>query len=79
VDAGRGYELVAQTDMTASGSTNTALTAGLGSGSDWQAGNWSVGRGLHNGGHTDRAYGLIDEVRISSKALMPSQFLYSKP
>ncbi len=79
VDAGRGYELVAQTDMTASGSANTALTAGLGSGSDWRAGNWSVGRGLHNGGHTDRAYGLIDEVRISNKALTPVQFLYSKP
>ncbi|MEN6309883.1 MAG: LamG-like jellyroll fold domain-containing protein [Anaerohalosphaeraceae bacterium] len=79
VDAGRGYELVAQTDMTLSGSTNTALTAGLGSGSDWQAGTWSVGRGLSNGGHADRAYGFIDEVRISSKALMPSQFLYAKP
>jgi hypothetical protein len=79
VDAGGGYTLAAQTDMTLSGSTNTALTAGLGSGSDWQAGNWSVGRGLHNGGHTDRAFGFIDEVRISSQALLPSQFLYVLP
>jgi hypothetical protein len=79
VDTGSGYNLAAQTDMTLSGSTNTALTAGLGSGSDWQAGNWSVGRGLYNGGHTDRAYGFIDEVRISRQALTPSQFLYALP
>jgi len=76
VGAGTGYQLVASTDMTGS-STDTALTAGLGSGGDWAAGNWSVGRGLYAGGHGDRAYGLIDEVRISDTALTPGQFLYS--
>ena len=74
--AGTGYQLVAQTDMTLSGSTNTALTAGNGDGGDWDAGNWSVGRGLYNGGHGDRAYGFIDEVRIGDSALAPSEFLF---
>ncbi|HOQ84658.1 MAG TPA: hypothetical protein PLQ89_02975 [Phycisphaerae bacterium] len=77
VEAGTGYQLVAQTDLTASGSPNTALTAGMGDGSDWDAGNWSVGRGLHNGSHTDRMYGFIDEVRISAAALQPSEFLFA--
>jgi Concanavalin A-like lectin/glucanases superfamily/Dockerin type I domain len=79
VNAGAGYQLVAQIDLTLSGSTNTALTMGTGSGGDWTAGNWSVGRGLYNGGHVDRAYGFIDEVRISDTALAPSQFLFSTP
>jgi hypothetical protein len=30
---------------------------------------------LYAGGHTDRAYGFIDEVRICNSALLPSQFL----
>jgi len=77
VTAGTGYQLVAQTDMTTSGSSNTALTAGMGSGGDWQAGNWSVMRGLYAGGHTDRGYGFIDEVRISDAGLDPSQFLFA--
>jgi hypothetical protein len=76
VDAGTGYQLIAQTDMTLSGSPNTALTAGMGDGGDWDAGNWSVGRGLFNGGHTDRGYGFIDEVRISDSALSPNGFLF---
>ena len=74
-DTSSGYQLVAQTDMTLSASLNTALTAGLGSGADWTAGNWTVGRGLYAGGHSDRAYGFIDEVRISDSALTPDQFL----
>ncbi|GMV98743.1 MAG: hypothetical protein AMXMBFR83_30910 [Phycisphaerae bacterium] len=76
VNAGTGYQLVAQTDMTLSGSPNTALTAGAGDGGDWDAGNWSVGRGLYAGGHGDRAYGFIDEVRISDSALSPGEFLF---
>jgi len=71
-----GYQLVAQTALN-QGSPNTALTAGLGSGSDWTAGDFSVGRGLYNGGHGDRAYGYIDEVRISDSALGVNQFLLS--
>jgi hypothetical protein len=73
-----GYQLVAQTALN-QGSPNTAMTAGLGSGGDWMAGDWSVGRGLYAGGHGDRAYGYIDEVRISDAALLPGQFLMSTP
>lgn len=85
LDTGSGYTLIAQTDMTASGSTNTALTngfnalGGVASGGGWQAGGWSVGRGLYAGGHGDRAYGFIDEVRISDVALNVNQFLFSEP
>ncbi len=77
VDAGTGYQLVAQTDLTLSGSPDTRLTNGTEDGGDWHAGGWSVGRGLYAGGHTDRAYGYIDEVRISNKALDPIEFLHS--
>lgn len=73
------WNLIAQTDMTLSGSPDTALTAGAGDGGDWDAGNWSVGRGLYNGGHGDRAYGFIDEVRISDAALSEGEFLMIVP
>ncbi len=69
--------LVGTNDLTTSGSPNRALAKGSVSGTDWTAGAWSVGRGLYAGGHTDRAYGLIDEVRISNSALTPSQFLFA--
>jgi len=77
VEAGTGYQLVAQTDMSLSGSPDTALTSGQGDGSDWDAGNWSVGRGLFEGKHTDRGYGFIDEVRISDTALSVDEFLFA--
>lgn len=77
VTAGSDWQLIAQTDMTLSGSPNTTLTMGTGDGSDWDAGNWSVGRGLYDGGHGDRAYGFIDEVRISDSALNTTEFLFS--
>lgn len=73
------WQLIAQTDMTLAGSPNTALTKGTGSGGDWTAGQWSVGRGLYAGGHGDRAYGYIDEVRISDAALSVDQFLMVVP
>jgi len=79
LNSGAGYQLVAQTDMATSGSTNTALTAGAGDGGDWDAGNWSVGRGLYAGGHGDRAYGFIDEVRISDSAMTPDQLITPEP
>jgi hypothetical protein len=56
--------------------TDARLAIGTTSGGDWHAGEWSVGRGLFNGGHSDRAYGFIDEVRISNSALLPSEFLF---
>jgi hypothetical protein len=72
-----GYVLIAQDNMVTDnpGSTNTALSAGLGSAGDWMHGCFTVGRGLYNGGHTDRAYGFIDEVRISNVALPVTHFL----
>lgn len=79
VTEGGIWDLIAQTDMTLSGSPDTALTVGTGDGGDWDAGNWSVGRGLYNGGHVDRAYGFIDEVRISDAALSEGEFLMVVP
>ncbi len=73
---GTGYQLVAQTDMTLSGSTNTAMATPAGAGGDWVAGNWTVGRGMFNGGHGDRAFGFIDEVRISSNAVPLTEMLH---
>jgi Concanavalin A-like lectin/glucanases superfamily/PEP-CTERM motif len=73
--------LVATEDMIAGGSPNRALVAGtdVDPTDDWTSGGWSVGRGLFNGGHVDRAYGFIDDIRISSVALNPSQFLSAVP
>ncbi|MEJ5261022.1 MAG: PEP-CTERM sorting domain-containing protein [Anaerohalosphaeraceae bacterium] len=79
IGAGTGWQLIAQTDISASGSPNTALTMGQGSGNDWIAGTWTVGRGMYAGGHTDRAYGFLDEVRISDTALSVSEFLIPEP
>lgn len=74
-----GYGLVARTNLLLSGSGDTALTAGLGSGGDWSAGTWTVGRGLYAGAHTDRFYGFLDEVRITDRALAPREFLFWRP
>jgi hypothetical protein len=68
--------LVASTAIV---SANPGLAVGTTSGGDWHAGEWSVGRGLYNGGHGDRAYGFIDEVRISNHALQQSELLMSVP
>lgn len=75
LDSGSGYQLVASDDLSASGSGDTTLAIGGGTAGDWIAGNFTVGRGLYNGGHGDRAYGFIDEVRFSDGALAPSEFL----
>lgn len=69
------HELVAATDVTLSGSPDTALAVGSVHGSGWKAGAWAVGRGLYAGAHADRAPGFIDEVRISAADLSPSDFL----
>lgn len=76
---GHDWQMIAQTDMTLSESTDTALTAGAGDGGDWDAGQWTVGRGLYAGGHGDRAWGFIDEVRISDAALAVDEFLVPEP
>ena len=67
------HTLVATSDLLASGSPNRALATGVTSGSGYNAGAWSVGRGLYAGNHTDRAYGFIDEV--PDTPLSPAQFL----
>jgi hypothetical protein len=76
IAAGTGYLLVAQTSFT---STDPRLAVGndnpSGISTDWDPGTWTVGRGLYNGGHTDRWLGFIDEVRISNTALTSCQFL----
>lgn len=74
--SGNGYQLVKSMTLS-SGSSNTALSLGAGTGNDWTAGDFSVARGLWNGGHVDRAYGFIDEVRLSEGALNVNQFLAS--
>lgn len=76
--------LLNATDLTASGSANTALTNGsttYGSGTvgGGDVGGWTVGYGMYGGNHTDRAYGFIDEVRISPSALTPDRFLVFDP
>jgi hypothetical protein len=60
-------------------SSDPRLAVGTTSGGDWHAGEWSVGRGLHNGNHVDRGYGYIDEVRISNEALAPGKLLMAVP
>jgi hypothetical protein len=73
--------LKASLDMTGS-STNTALTdclAGTAGGSDWQAGTWTVARGLYAGGHGDRFFGWVDGVAISDAALAPGSFVIPEP
>ena len=65
--------------LNISSSTNSALSVGAGDGGDWDAGVFTVGRGLYNGVHTDRVFGFIDDVRFSTAALGTNQFLYSPP
>jgi len=75
ITAQSGWNLIAQTDLTLSGSPDTTFTMGTGDGGDWDAGNFSIGRGLYAGGHGDRAWGFIDEVRLSDAALGVNQLL----
>lgn len=58
-----------------SSSVNPALSTGTGNGGDWDPGVFSFARGLFNGGHTDRFFGYLDDIRFSGGALAPAQFL----
>lgn len=62
-------------------SANAALATGTGDGGDWDAGDFSFGRGLFNGGHVDRinSGSYIDDIRFSDVALTSDLFLYSVP
>lgn len=76
-DGATSYTLLGTADISAS--TNPALSTGSGDGGDWDAGVFTFARGLYNGGHTDRFFGNIDDVRFSNGALAPSAFLQSEP
>jgi hypothetical protein len=69
---------VARKVLTASADTRLSNGSnGSAGGGDWAPGNWTVFRGMWFGGHTDRWFGYIDEVRISDTALTPAEFLNS--
>jgi fibronectin type 3 domain-containing protein len=74
-DSAPAYTLLGSLDI--SSSSNPAITTGDGDGTNWDAGVFTVGRGLYNGAHTDRFIGFIDDVRLSGTALAPDQMLYS--
>ncbi|GAA5131830.1 hypothetical protein JIN84_07260 [Luteolibacter yonseiensis] len=69
------YTLLGTRDISAS--ANPAISTGAGDGGDWDPGTITIARGLHNGGHTDRFFGHIDDVRLTNGALAPENFLYS--
>ncbi|MDB6071319.1 MAG: hypothetical protein JWL81_2490 [Verrucomicrobiales bacterium] len=69
------YTLLGSTSLATS--TNPALSAGSGDGADWDPGVWTFARGLYNGGHTDRFFGYLDDIRFTEGALAPTNFLYS--
>ncbi len=71
------YTLLGTLDI--SSSANPALSTGSGDGAEWDAGVITLGRGLYNGGHTDRFFGHIDDVRLTNGKLAPAAFLYSVP
>jgi len=76
-DGATAYTLLGSLDI--SSSANSSLTLGAGDGADWDAGVITVGRGLYSGGHTDRFFGNLDDVRLTQGALPPNLFLYGTP
>ncbi len=66
--------LVGSTDI--SWSTDSKFALGSYVDPDFESGTWTVGRGGWAGGHVDRFYGHIDEVRISDESLEMPDFLY---
>ncbi|HEX8312064.1 MAG TPA: LamG-like jellyroll fold domain-containing protein [Chthoniobacteraceae bacterium] len=71
------YTLLGTVDISAS--ANPAMSTGTGDGADWDAGVFTIARGLYNGGHADRFVGHLDDIRFSDGALNPSELLYSAP
>jgi hypothetical protein len=71
------YTLLGSVNISAS--AKPAISAGTGDGNDWDPGVFSISRGLYNVGHTDRFFGHLDDIRFSTGALNPSEFLYSAP
>lgn len=71
------YTLLGSTDI--SSSANPAISTGAGDGADWDPGVFTVGRGLFNGGHTDRFSGHLDDIRFSDTSLSVYKLLQSDP
>ncbi|RYD20781.1 MAG: hypothetical protein EOP88_13730, partial [Verrucomicrobiaceae bacterium] len=71
------YTLLGTRNISAS--LNPAISPGAGDGGDWDAGVFTVGRGIYNGAHGDRFAGHIDDIRFSNGALAPADFLYTTP
>lgn len=69
----RNGTLIASTNKVMGAMANH--TVGTASGPGWHAGGWTVARGIWNGDHTDRWFGLIDEIAISGKALTSGSFV----
>ncbi|WP_094759003.1 family 43 glycosylhydrolase [Sedimentisphaera salicampi] len=63
---GEGSQVVGRMQMDAS-SNNSLAASGY---------NWTIGRGWYNGVYTNHVSGFIDDVRFSSEALEPSEFLH---
>jgi hypothetical protein len=76
-DGATSYTQLGSLDISAS--TNSAISTGSGDGSSWDPGVITVGRGLYNGGHTDRFFGHLDDIRLHGRALGTAEFLYSAP
>ncbi|MGV3533357.1 MAG: LamG-like jellyroll fold domain-containing protein, partial [Chthoniobacteraceae bacterium] len=76
-DGDANYTLLGSVNISAS--ANPGLSTGAGDGGDWDSGVFSFARGLHNGGHTDRFFGHLDDIRFSEGALKTSELLYSAP
>lgn len=80
-DGGAGYQLVNSMPLLAGDTRLNYDDDGSTTAGDTQWG-WSIGRGRYGGdttqggGHVDRWFGAIDEIRISDVALAPSQFLF---
>jgi hypothetical protein len=73
-DGDTSYFLLETLDISTS--ADPAISPGTGNGVDWDSGVFSIARGLHNGGHTDRFLGHLDNIRFSEGALAPEAFLY---
>lgn len=69
------YTLLGSLDISVS--LNPAISTGAGDGANWDAGVWSIARGLWAGNHTERFFGHLDDIRFSGSALTPGQFLYT--
>ena len=67
---GEGFQRAASEALPSDGSIALAKT------SDENA--WVIGRAMYNSRIADRFDGLINEVRISDRALEPSEFLYGR-